>query len=468
MVGTACTVQRASPSLTLLFFSLLHCCHPATCLKQKMQSESALIVVEDSGGGGAEGSVEDRVAEDDEEDLEVVKPTDQWQTLKPGQAVPAGSHVRLNLQTGQREVRLGESKKKYSTQKHSVEKWTSQQFNSDELKQALKNIKEDHTSPTKDEDQEDQDWSSGNKQLRSEDLRRTMAQLDLQVETDVQVMTRLLAQYNSKNSTMEQRLQILLELEYLVHQVDNAQILNSMGGLQIILQGLNSSDLRLQERSAFLLGSALARNPAVQVEAVKNGHLQKLLALLATPRPVGVKKKVLFAMSSLLHHFQYAQCYFLSHGGLNILLQLFRADGSGALQLRIITLLYDMITEKSLTSQANSDPAFTFSSMDHLCDYSMESLSQELLEEGWCSLVPDLLQSTEHDWREKGLQTLLAMVPVCLDQYRLDTSLSLSLGSLRSQYHELVRKDLMLGEEDSYFKEILDLLDTLELTMGSS
>lgn len=35
-----------------------------------------------------------------------------------GQAVPAGSHVRLNLQTGQREVRMGEEQLKYWTQDH--------------------------------------------------------------------------------------------------------------------------------------------------------------------------------------------------------------------------------------------------------------------------------------------------------------------------------------------------------------
>uniref|UniRef100_A0A672JV80 Uncharacterized protein n=1 Tax=Sinocyclocheilus grahami TaxID=75366 RepID=A0A672JV80_SINGR len=46
--------------------------------------------------------------DEDSEDLEVFRPTDKWQTLKPGQAIPAGSHVRLNIQTGQREVKLGE------------------------------------------------------------------------------------------------------------------------------------------------------------------------------------------------------------------------------------------------------------------------------------------------------------------------------------------------------------------------
>lgn len=100
----------------------------------------------------------------------------------------------------------------------------------------------------------------------------------------LQIMKRLLEQFNSSSSSTEQRLSILLELEYLVHQVDhrvltelrlrcsrcsncpvgvcqvdNAQTLCSMGGLSLILDGLNSSDIRLQENSALVLGSAAAR-----------------------------------------------------------------------------------------------------------------------------------------------------------------------------------------------------------------
>lgn len=120
-----------------------------------LQSDSALTVVENTEGGeGVGGDEEVEVTDDEDEDiLEVVQPTAEWQTLRPGneaegvllickhfnsfftltfllmacacacmcvagQAVPAGVHVRLNLQTGQREVRLGEEQLKYVTQKH--------------------------------------------------------------------------------------------------------------------------------------------------------------------------------------------------------------------------------------------------------------------------------------------------------------------------------------------------------------
>lgn len=46
-----------------------------------------------------------------------------------------------------------------------------------------------------------------------------MAELDLLVETDFQVMSRLVAQLNRSVATVEERLAALLDLEYLVHQV---------------------------------------------------------------------------------------------------------------------------------------------------------------------------------------------------------------------------------------------------------
>ena len=116
-------------------------------------------------------------------------------------------------------------------------------------------------------------------------------------------------------------------------------------------------------------------NPVVQVKAVESGALQLLLTALATAQPLRVKKKVLtpthmtincpvpvqtpnvfcvplsscqvlFAVAALLRHFPYAQRTFLSHGGLQVLSELFRADGGGVLRTRIATMLYDMISEK--------------------------------------------------------------------------------------------------------------------------
>lgn len=63
----------------------------------------------------------------------------------------------------------------------------------------------------------------------------------------------------------------------------------------------------------------------------------------------------------------------------------------------------------------------------------------------------------------QALRALLAMASVCLDQYRLDSSLLSSLLSLKDQYQEMVQSEMILGEENSYFAEIVDLIDALQV-----
>ena len=66
--------------------------------------------------------------------------------------------------------------------------------------------------------------------------------------------------------------------------------------------------------------------------------------------------QVLYAVASLLRHFPYAQYYFLSHGGMQVLSELFQADGGEVLRTRIATMLYDMISEK--VQQTNKQIVF--------------------------------------------------------------------------------------------------------------
>ncbi|XP_067313505.1 nucleotide exchange factor SIL1 [Pseudorasbora parva] len=425
------------------------------------KSPTALSIKEGSGDNKRE---ETQIENEDPEDLEVFKPTDKWQTLKPGHAVPAGSHVRLNLQTGHREVKMGEEEGlKYwrDGNGQGMANVPGPSFTAEQLKEALKNFKEGMDDPV-DTKQDD----AVRAQFRPiEELKKDMEALNMLVETDVQVMTKILNLFNNTNSTTDEKVKALLDLEYLVHQVDNAQNLVSMGGMQLVVNALNSTDIRLQESAAFVLGSAVSSNPSVQVEAVEGGALQKLLTLLATQRPMAVKKKALFALASLLRHFPFAQSHFLKLGGVQMLSELFQTPGAEALRVRIITVLYDMITEKELISQVGMDLIPDSSHQERLRQYAEVSLLPVLVEQGWCKLVPELLASPEHDWREKALRTLLAMMAQCHTQYKQNPSLTVFLSDLQKQYQELVLTEQDVGEEDGYFGEILALVDSMVVKM---
>lgn len=449
------TVKRRFLKKVLLVLSVLLCV--PRCLAGTGTARSALMVVE-----GSEPDGEAQVSDDeDPEDLEVFQPTDQWQELRPGQAVPAGSHVRLDLQTGKREAKLQDSPGEEEEEggRQGTVNTESQTFTAQELKKALKHFKEAAVVPT---DEEKEAAEALRAQFRPlDELKRDMEVLGMMMETDFQIMSRLLQQFNSSAASLEERVSALRELEYLVHQVDNAQDFITIGGLQLVIGTLNSSEAVLQEHAALVLGSALSSNPVVQVESVEGGALQKLLLLLATEQPLPVKKKALFAMASLLRHFPFAQQRFLKLGGLQVLEALFLSSGGASLRVRAVTLLYDMIVEKELILQHGLDPVPDASHEARLRQYAQVSLLPQLAERGWCGLVPELLASPEHDVREKALRALLAMMPPCRELYRGDRALAGALSLLQEQYQGLAESERGFGDEDGYFGELLGLVESM-------
>ncbi|XP_012583338.1 PREDICTED: nucleotide exchange factor SIL1 [Condylura cristata] len=397
--------------------------------------------------------------------LEVLHPTHEWQVLRPGQAVPAGSHVRLNLQTGTREVKLQYEDKlqnnlnnlKGSKKGRRLDINTNT-YTSQDLKSALAKFKEGTEMDTSKEDKATQ--AKVKRLFRPiEELKKDFAELNVVIETDMQIMVRLINKFNSSSSSLEEKIAALFDLEYYVHQMDNAQDLLSFGGLQVVINGLNSTEPLVKEYAAFVLGAAFSSNPKVQVEAIEGGALQKLLVILATEQPLTAKKKVLFALCSLLRHFPYAQQQFLKLGGLQVLRSLAQEKGTEVLAVRVVTLLYDLVTEKMFAEEEAELTRDT--SPEKLQQYRQVHLLPGLREQGWCEITARLLALPEHDAREKVLQTLGALLATCRDRYQQDPQLSRTLASLQAEYQALAALELQDGEDEGYFRELLSSINSL-------
>ncbi|XP_060693006.1 nucleotide exchange factor SIL1 isoform X2 [Hemiscyllium ocellatum] len=440
--------------LFLISVQLLNYCWSEN---RQQQQVSALTVLEHTEENVGESKEEATVEDDlDPEDMEVFYPTNDWQVVKPGQAIPAGLHVRLNLETGKNEAKIpdGETGKtglKYWKQgtRHGMVNLDSKSFTAEELKKALKLMKLESNTQTEEGHQE---------KLREtfrpiKELMADFEAMNVVMETDMEIINKLVSKFNSSGATLEDKVAALYDLEYYVHQVDNAQHLMSIGGLQLVIKALNATEPRIQEHAAFVLGSALSGNPKVQIEAIEAGALQKLLILLATDQPVAMKKKALFAFSSLLRHFPFAQQQFLKLGGLQILGQLFQAKGMESLRLRIMTLLYDMVMEKKLIQGTQDD---SVQHQEKCRQYDELNLLPLMLEQDWCTMVPKLLTSSEHDTREKVLRTMNLMISSCRSEYQAIQGLSSLLDMLQSEYEGLAAEEQKEGETDGYFLGLLN------------
>ncbi|NWV64863.1 SIL1 factor, partial [Malurus elegans] len=142
------------------------------------------------------------------------------------QAVPAGSHVRLNLQTGEREAKLpdrenGESDAREERRRKRLGKVdvNANSFTSQELKKALAKMKESEKAERKVSFLVLKQCTVRKKFRPIEQLKEEFEKLNMKMETDYEIMVKLISKFNSSASTLDEKVAALYDLEYYVHQV---------------------------------------------------------------------------------------------------------------------------------------------------------------------------------------------------------------------------------------------------------
>ncbi|NXM02250.1 SIL1 factor, partial [Tyrannus savana] len=144
------------------------------------------------------------------------------------QAVPAGSHVRLNLQTGEREAKLPDSENGRSDTREERRRKRyrgavdvdANSFTSQELKKALAKMKESEKAERKVRREFPAQEEEVRKKFRPiEQLKEEFEKLNMKMETDYEIMVKLISKFNSSASTLDEKVAALYDLEYYVHQV---------------------------------------------------------------------------------------------------------------------------------------------------------------------------------------------------------------------------------------------------------
>lgn len=98
------------------------------------------------------------------------------------------------------------------------------------------------------------------KNFRSiEDIRKELEGADIFVKKDIEIIKKHVETLNSTTSSLPEKEHALDELEFYVHQIDNAIDLDTIGGLTLVIKLMNSTDPSLVRRATYVLGSATQR-----------------------------------------------------------------------------------------------------------------------------------------------------------------------------------------------------------------
>ncbi|XP_067656982.1 nucleotide exchange factor SIL1-like [Haliotis asinina] len=451
--------------MVLMLF--LGCAFYSLCVHSEVPpgKEGALTIVEadeDDNDGviSIEENGEDKGSKKVEE-YDVFYPTREWQTVKKGQAIPKGLHVRMNLEKGVTEAKLNDDdsgNKFWQAGSHQgMVNTDKKSFTRDELKKALKDFKS-HTGTS---GQDSKSAAEVKKKFKSyNDLKKDFEEMNIAMKTDGEIIRDLLELFKKVSSDTDAKFNVLTELEYHLHKIDNAQLFSSMGGMSLLVTSLNDTSPKIQEEATLVLGSALQSNPKVQISAIEHGAMHQLIKMLSTTSSTSLQKKTLFALSSLARHFPYAQKKFLELGGLAALKRLFDDSSTDAqkLQIKALTFLSDLLVEKELSEKHTDEDNSV--DVERLKQYRQFNLKSSMRESGWCELVPQLLSTPDHDAREKVLNAMTTLVSECRPTF---TSAVTSLESLKSEYEALALDEKEEG--DDYFTGLAQLVTTMLSTV---
>ncbi|KAL7644358.1 UNVERIFIED_CONTAM: hypothetical protein RMT77_005185 [Armadillidium vulgare] len=368
-----------------------------------------------------------------------------------------GNTYQLGLASGLTSVESHESNEEGSQVKQK-------ELSREEILRALKDIKNEDPKLDKE--------TRSKKRFRSyQKLKEELEELQIKVESDSQTLKRLISEFPTADDVV--RKNIVEDLDYLSHQIDNAVDFVTMDGVKMVIKpGLNSSNEEIRKGVMQLIGSSSQSNPKVQIAMLEEGVLSELLRVIARERDTLISSKAVFAVSCIVRGFPYGQQKLISSGGLDTLREVFVKNDwhSINLKIKVVNLIYDLLEERS---NADEERAKQFSERD---------LVKELVEGEWCSAIGSLLEGAsfhkrgrkedlaaalskevplrpDHDMVEKVVNTMSLLAPSCQDTF---SPLLPLLRSLKDTYSDLAFKEKHQGEDGyEYFQSMATHIHSL-------
>ncbi|GLV32293.1 Sil1 nucleotide exchange factor [Carabus blaptoides fortunei] len=347
--------------------------------------------------------------------------------------------------------------------KQSVEETKEETaYSPDELKHILQNIKSDDiiSVPT------DETQGILEKFRSYEQLKVELGDMNMSVKSDIEILRELFVKFKqtSANTTLlhedkeSQIVYILEDFEYLVHQIDNANEFVSLDGFNVVIyHNLNSTNVRVKCESLSVLAACVQNNGKAQIHALESGAVDKVIKILALDANIDVKLRAVYALSSLLRRFPLAQKYFIKNGGLNVFTSVFSKSENIKLQVKIVTLIYDLLMEHQDAVHGHAD------NVERLRQYREVDLKAKLIELGWCKTFNGLLvtsvlvEANDHDTVERCLHVMTLVSDGCLATFNNDR-LRTVLGELYQNYTQL---SIAEGTTDSYYNSLKELTHSL-------
>lgn len=417
-------------------------------------------------------------------------PTNEWQSIDSDHIVPSGLHYRINMATGKKEAKLLNGKVNRSKELLPVQNdkdGHSQLLNgqqADQLNSKISKLQNEFEKFKFDEKTTELNKEKDLKSWRSiDEIKKEFEDANIKLTSDSENLHSLLERYR-KAAGDEEKITILKDLEYIVHQYDVSGDFIKMNGLDVLKADfLNNRNRQIQSLIALVLGSSSSSNPPVKVAILKSGLFDSLISKLSSQEDLKLNLKTIYAISAIVRQFPFAQKQLIEQDGLKILKRFFESDRNSSspvnglvlsnttnlvkIQTKIISLLSDLKEEHEFTAdelialrKSNSTGRTKELSglEEKMKQYNEVDLEQNFVREGYCLILPKNLNNSTLDVREKVLKSMYSFRSACKGDFkRLHL---LDLMRIREDLRLMAEKEKS-DSDDDYYPNLIQLIQNL-------
>lgn len=305
-----------------------------------------LIVVEDFSNDGFYYGNNYNDDNDDESSMPIklFEATKEWKEVN-NEILPKGLHVRINLETGKKEAKLLEDLNEIDVNSKITTKYQIATKNEE------KNLKLNDV-----EDRFLRDINKLAKKNEPDEVKIRKNTADQSIKFEKEMLKSLLKKYNSSTDVNE-KISILIDLEYLAHTIELGNDFYNFGGFDFLMKDLDQSNNQLIIEVLSVFGSAIQSNDYIKMELSKTTFLSKIINLIKINSNIDVRKKCFFVLSTLLRNsIPELLRFFTEFDGKNLLRHLFDIDLK--LSVKIVAFYSDITNELSYPKDKKQSTAF--------------------------------------------------------------------------------------------------------------
>ena len=316
-------------------------------------------------------------------DVPIFEPTHEWKQVLPGQPIPGGLDIRMNLQTGEKFARLQESKHPEEVKKDAARKAAKASVKVADHVNLPENMTNDDVEALPSMDAEMRsvemmdrvlsalpeppaELAQAKKEMDPERYKRAMQTLWKKRQKELAEarealhdsggeMQKATIRLMNVSSIPENLVITLVAMEQEVSQIDNAMDFTVMGGLAATINLLDHPNLKVRLHAAHVVGTCVKNYPTLQKAARDLGAIDtflhvirsesKLLEMTTDPdSSVDVVKKQMYGLGSLVR------------GSLDAELYLFKQKAGLVLHNLLETMITSLVRGPSNAVQGPTAP----------------------------------------------------------------------------------------------------------------